>query len=255
MSVDRPTPVSMASPEEPDRAARRLVRTALTGALATLDQHHSGHPYASLVLIATEPDGTPLTLISQLARHTRNLQKDARASLLIDGTAGLGDPMAGGRLTLTGQARPTKSPTALRRFLARHSYARAYANLPDFLPYAFEVAGAHYIGGFGRIVELPATVLQTAVAQAAELVAAEPDIVAHMNADHADAVELCATEIANRPPGAWRMCAIDPDGVDLLHRNSAARLEFASPVRTPEEARSALIELVRQARSRREATT
>jgi len=255
MSVDSPTPALVSGPVDPGRAARRLVRAALKGALATLDRRSPGHPYASLVLIATDPDGTPLTLISQLARHTRNLQHDPRASLLIDGTTGLGDPMTGGRLTLTGGARPTESPTARRRFLARHPYAQAYAGLPDFVPFALEIDSCHYIAGFGRIVDLPAAALVTPVAGAAELVAAEPDIVSHMNSDHAEAVALCATEIAGCPPGAWRMSGLDPEGADLLHCNNAARVEFPTPVRTADEARLALVALVRQGRAQRDGKT
>ena len=41
--------------------ARALVRSALKGALATVHKA-TGHPYASLVLTATQPDGTPVFL-------------------------------------------------------------------------------------------------------------------------------------------------------------------------------------------------
>ena len=106
--------------------ARTMVRAALKGSLATL-MTQSGHPYASLLLTATEPDGSPVFLISTLALHTKNLSGDARASLLIDGTGTDADPMAGSRITLIGTARPTTSPTARRRFLARHP-AAGYAD-------------------------------------------------------------------------------------------------------------------------------
>lgn len=243
MSVDN---LAVSAAPEPAAAARHLIRTALKASLATLDRA-SGHPYASLVLVATDPDGTPLLLISRLALHTQNLGVDARASLLIDGTAELGDPMTGGRLTLTGHARPTTSRTAKARFLARHVSSRTYADFPDFAMYGFEITGCHYIGGFGRIVDL-APVDLLASASAPDLTAAEADIVSHMNTDHADAVALYATEIANGPPGDWRMSGIDPGGFDLLHRNNAVRIDFPHPVRTPAEARMALVALVKQAR-------
>ena len=249
MSVD-----NLAAPgaPEPAAAARHLIRTTLKASLGTLDRA-SGHPYASLVLVAAEPDGTPLLLISRLALHTQNLGVDARASLLIDGTAELGDPMTGGRLTLTGHARPTASATAKTRFLARHASSRAYADFPDFAMYGFEITGCHYIGGFGRIVDLTPAQLLCSVTNAPELTAAEADIVNHMNSDHADALELYARELAQCAPGTWRMCGIDPDGFDLLHCSKAARIEFPSPVRTPSEAREALIALVRKARAQRDA--
>lgn len=236
----------------PAAAARHLIRTALKASLGTLDRA-SGHPHASLVLVAAEPDGTPLLLISRLALHTQNLGVDARASLLIDGTADLGDPMTGGRLTLTGHARPTTSSTAKARFLARHVSARTYADFPDFAMYGFEITGCHYIGGFGRIVDLAPAQLLCNVSDATELTAAETDIVNHMNSDHADALSLYAEELAQCAPGIWRMCGIDPDGFDLLHCSKVARVEFPSPARTPSEAREALIALVKKARAQRNA--
>jgi putative heme iron utilization protein len=122
------------------------MRLARKGTLATLDHRHPGHPYASLVLIATEPDGTPVTLISGLALHTRNLAQDARASLLIEDAGNVGDPLSGGRLTLRGHLRPSVSGTALRRFLARHPSAEAYAALPTSRRSISRLPAA-YIGG------------------------------------------------------------------------------------------------------------
>lgn len=242
-------PTAPAQPEDAARAARRLMRAALKGALATLD-HGTGHPYASLVLVATEPGGAPVFLISRLALHTRNLEKDPRASLLIDATDGLGDPLTGGRLTLTGQARPSTSPTALRRFLARHPSAEGYAGFADFSTYSLEVARGHFIGGFGRIVDLPAAALATVTEDAAPLIEAEPGIIAHMNEDHADAVGLYATALAGAAPGVWRMSGIDPDGADLLHCTRAVRIEFPNRIRSAGEARAMLVSQVQEARSR-----
>jgi putative heme iron utilization protein len=248
MSADEAQPARPAHADDPARAARRLMRTALKAALATLDRE-TGHPYASLILLATAPGGAPLFLISRLAAHTRNLERDPRASILIDGTGGLGEPMTGERLTLTGLARPTTNPVARRRFLARHASAEGYAGFADFAVYELEVAGGHFVGGFGRIVDLPAAALSADVADAQALIEAEPGIVAHMNSDHADAVALYATVLAGAEPGAWRMTGVDPDGVDLLQRTSAARIDFPSRVRNAAEARAMLVSQVQQARA------
>jgi putative heme iron utilization protein len=252
MPADQSPAARATAPEDPARASRHLMRTALKGALATLDRE-TGHPHASLILLATEPAGTPVFLISRLALHTRNLERDPRASILIDGTGGLGDPLTGGRLTVTGLARPSTSPTALRRFLTRHPSAEGYAAFADFSVYELEVARGHYIGGFGKIVDLAPAQLLTDLADAGSLVEAEPGIVAHMNTDHADAVALYATELCGCPAGAWRMTGVDPEGADLLHCTNAARIDFPESVRTPGEARGALVSLVQQARARQQA--
>jgi putative heme iron utilization protein len=220
------------------RAARRLVRTARKGALATLDHRDPSRPYVSLVLVATEPNGAPITLISNLALHTRNLERDARASLLIDGTEGLDDPLTGPRVTLVGRAAPTASGTATRRFLARHPSAEAYAGFPDFRPFALEVTTAHFIGGFGRIVDLSPTILATDTTGADDLVGREADLVLQLNEQLAR--EIGAYAGFEQNAGQLRISGLDPDGADLLHRNKALRVEFGHRVTTPPEVLDAL---------------
>jgi putative heme iron utilization protein len=228
--------------------ARTMMRAALKASLGTLLQP-SGHPYASLLLTATEPDGSPIFLISKLALHTKNLTADARASLLIDATGTDADPMAGSRITLIGEARPTASATARRRFLARHPNA-GYVDFPDFSLYAFDIASAHFIGGFGRIHDLPRSDLVIDTSGAEALIENEPGIVGHMNEDHADAIELYATRLLGGAPGAWRMTGIDPEGCDLVLGARALRLPFAARITNGEEARRELVRLVGEARAK-----
>jgi putative heme iron utilization protein len=202
------------------------------------------------VTIATEPDGTPILLLSRLALHTQNLAADARASLLIDGTSGAGDPLAGGRVTLTGRAEPTPSTTARRRFLARHRDACTYADFPDFQFYCLSIERIHFVGGFGRIVDLGRDDLLLALEGADALVAAEADIVSHMNEDHAGALELYATVLCGAPGGPWRMTGIDPEGCDILLDGDARRILFATRIASPGAARQELVRLTAEARER-----
>jgi len=227
--------------------SRSLIRTALKGALATVHKA-TGHPYASLVLTATEPDGTPVFLISRLALHTQNLESDPRATLLVDGTGNAEDPMTGARVTLIGNVRTTQSATARARFLARHPAAEGYADFADFAFYALQPERAHFIGGFGRIVDLDAANLLLTLEGADPLIAAEPDIVSHMNADHADALELYATKLLGAEAGAWRMTGIDPEGCDLVWGARALRLPFGARIATPADARHELVRLAEDAR-------
>ena len=233
-------------------ASRGLVRSALKGALATLEPG-SGLPYASLVTVATEPDGTPLLLLSRLAVHTRNILADARASLMIDGTGLDGDPLAGGRVTLIGRVEPTGSPTARGRFLARHPGAAMYVDFTDFRFFALRPERAHFIGGFGRIVDLPANDLVHPVHGAERLVEAEAEIVAHMNEDHADTLRLYATALLDGPDAEWRLIGVDPDGCDLLADGRGLRLAFPQRCESPFKVREAFRALAEQARRRKAA--
>src|SRR5256714_2409473 len=84
----------------PKALAKTLLRATRAGTLATLDRN-TGHPFASLVNVATDVDGSPLILTSRLSTHTANLEHDGRASVLLAET-GKGDPLAHPRLTVLG---------------------------------------------------------------------------------------------------------------------------------------------------------
>ena len=227
--------------------ARGLVRRALKAALATIASG-SGYPYASLITVATEASGAPIFLISALAQHTKNLAGDPRASILFDGTSAAGDPLQGARVTLFGKAEKVADEAVRRRFLARHPEAAFYADFPDFAFWRLEIEGAHYIGGFGRIVDLSPAELLVDTRSASDLLAAEPDIIEHMNHDHREAIRLYATRLAGGAEGVWRMSGIDPEGCDLICEGDARRIRFAAPIATPGEARAELVRLVNAAR-------
>ena len=237
----------MPSKAEMAADARAVVRRALKASLATIAAG-GGYPYASLITVATAASGAPVFLISGLAQHTKNLAKDQRASILFDGTGAAGDPLQGARVTLFGKAEKTDEEAARRRFLARHPEAAFYAGFPDFAFWRLEVEGAHYIGGFGRIVDLSPAELLVPTEGAEELLAAEPGIIEHMNEDHADAVRLYATRLAGAPEGFWRMVGIDPEGCDLMFEGDARRIRFKAPIASPSEARKELVRLAQQAR-------
>src|SRR5262245_12971483 len=232
---------------DPKAAAKKLLREARSGALATL-MAGSGDPYCSLVNVATAPDGAPLLLISRLAVHTKNILADPRVSLMLDERK-QGDPLEGARVMLMGTAAVTEDAQARRRYLLRQPDAEMFAGFSDFSFYQVTLKAAHLVAGFGRIVDLaPADVL-TEVADASALIAAEPEIIEHMNNDHADAVRLYATKLLGAPDGDWRCVGCDPDGLELQNGRTALRLPFPERVRAPGVLRQVLKQMAEQARA------
>ena len=208
----------------------------------------SGDPYCSLVNVATAADGAPLLLISRLALHTKNIEVDPRVSLMIDERKE-GDPLQGGRVMLMGTAAVTKDPNARRRYLDRQPEAEGFASFADFSFYQVTLKAIHLVAGFGRIVDLkPADVL-TATDDAGELVAAEPQVLEHMNQDHAEACRLYATKLLGAPDGAWRCVGCDPEGLELQLDRMALRLPFPQRVSAPTVLRQVLKDLADQARA------
>ena len=232
---------------DPKAAAKKLLREGRSGALATL-MPGSGDPYCSLVNVATAADGAPLLLISKLAVHTKNILADPRVSLMIDERKA-GDPLEGGRVMLMGTAAVTDDKDARRRYLERQPEAEAFAGFADFAFYKVTLKAAHLVAGFGRIVDLKPSDVLTPIDDAAELTDAEPDILAHMNADHADTCRLYATRLLGASDGAWRCVGCDPEGIELQLDRTALRLPFPQRVRAPGVLRVMLKQLADQARA------
>lgn len=235
------------SPAEQARALARACRKAvLATSLQPTEPGQPALPYASLVLVAFDHDATPLLLISQLAEHTRNIQASAAVSLLCDGTEGYAEPLTGPRTTLLARAELTDEPRYRARFLARHPGAAMYADFKDFAFYKLTVSRAHIVAGFGRIHWFDDFRYDGDWAALAE---AEAGIVAHMNEDHADAVQLYASKLLRLGGEGWQLCGVDPEGADLIGQDGhLARLAFDKPVRDAEGARVELVRLVKRAR-------
>jgi heme iron utilization protein len=232
--------------------AKGLLRSTRAGALATIDRN-TGHPFASLVNVATDIDGSPLILVSRLSTHTANLEVDGRASLLLAST-GKGDPLAHPRLTLLGSflqiaREDPELPRIRRRFLARHPKSELYAGFGDFSFWRLQTVSAHLNGGFARAADLKAADVMTDVSGADGLIDAEEGAVTHMNDDHAEAVRLYATKLLGGEDGPWRLTGLDPDGLDLARGDATLRLPFVEHVTSAEQLRKVVVDLAAKARA------
>ncbi len=232
--------------DSPGFQARRLLRAARAGTLATTGP--GGQPFASLVTPATAPDCSPLLLLSSLAEHTRHLRADPRCAILAAGEPEGANPQTAPRITVTGTAEPVEDAALKARWLAIHPYAALYADFADFSLWRIRPAAALLVGGFARATRLRASDLLPDPDAVAALTSAEAGIIAHCNADHADAMALLGGR-----PGAWRMVAVDFDGFDLAPGDPEAgpvhRIAWSAPVRSADAVRGELIRRVRRARS------
>ena len=231
--------------------ARSLLRRSRQGALATL-MPSSGDPYCSLVNVASHPDGSPILLISRLARHTQNILKDSRVSLMLDERAG-GDPLEGARIMLAGraeQAADGEVAVLRRRYLAAHPSAEAFVNFKDFSFFQITPSGAHLVAGFGRIVDLEPRQFLTDLSGAEALLEAEQGAVDHMNEDHREAMNLYATRLLGAEAADWRCTGCDPDGIDLQAGAKTLRLDFPERVTNATALRKMLVRLAAEARAR-----
>jgi heme iron utilization protein len=244
--------VNIPTPSHAERA-RTLVSRMSTGTLCTLALEPEGYPYGSFVTIAFD-DGNPVFLISGLAEHTKNLEQDHRASLLV-AENGAEDPLANGRVTILGPCTRVEGDDGRARgaFLTAHPNAAYYADFRDFSFWKLRVNAIRYIGGYGRMSWISPD----------DWHAAEPDplapfaagTIAHMNADHGDAMVLyCKAFSKATDVTSAKMTGVDRYGFDMsaktLEGPRPVRVAFPKPVSTPAEVRAALIAMVNDARSR-----
>jgi putative heme iron utilization protein len=148
-----------------------------------------------------------------------------------------------------GKMAPIEDERLMARFVNRHPSAATSAGFGDFRLYRMDLARAHLVAGFGRIRWIEGSeILLTGDHRA--LAAAEESIIAHMNSDHADAVNHIARHVAgNARSEGWRMTGIDPEGADFRSAGTIARAVFRTLIWDAGAARSELVHLARAERA------
>tara|TARA_Y100000588_G_scaffold221701_1_gene235603 strand:+ start:239 stop:1090 length:852 start_codon:yes stop_codon:yes gene_type:complete len=232
--------------------ARTLASKMGTATLCTMSVEPQGYPYGSFVTYALY-EGNPIFLISSLAEHTKNLNNDSKASLLIAET-GEGNPLALGRVTLIGECKKlqdSKREAVKKIFIEKHQDAKFYVDFKDFFFYKLMVSEVRYIGGFGRMSWVNDK--QWFEAEPDPLAPYSLDIIEHMNEDHVDTMVLyCKTMSKAKDTSGASMTGIDRYGFEMSAKTSNGprpiRLGFENEVKDAEEARKELVRMAKKAR-------
>jgi heme iron utilization protein len=246
-----------ASPQLPEPSHAERIRTlislTLVGTLSTISRKQPGFPFGSLMPFALDSAGGPLFLISNMAMHTQNLRAEPRCSLFVGQANADGDPLGSARATLIGLAEsvPASELYSVREaYLARHENSRYWVDFSDFSFFRLQPVDLYYVGGFGVMGWVDAKDYEDAVPD--PLANAAPGILAHMNADHVDSMNLLARFHAGVDATEATMTSVDRLGFTLrLKANEGikgVRINFPHEVATPMETRMVLVEMVRQAR-------
>lgn len=205
--------------------ARNLLRAHRYGVLSTLSKKFDGFPFGSITPYMVDHDGSLLILISTLAEHTKNIQADARVSLICHNQR---DPhiQTQGRVTVLGLAEAVSDKAGVGvRYLRYFPEAQTYFEMHDFGFYRIRPTAIRYIGGFGRIhwVQMG----NYAVADAAQQAAREAEALAAWNAQSA---RLIAELQQQHGVVANEVLAVgwDSDGVDVRWHHDVWRLALTS---------------------------
>ena len=234
----------------PSAAARALLRRHHAGTLATLSHRLGGYPFGSVVPFVLDHAARPVMLVSRLAEHTRNIEADRRASLLVSEPTV--DVQAGARLTLVGDvARVTGNLGALRaRYLRYFPDAGRLLELGDFAFHRLEPLQIRYIAGFAELHWISAADF---VPPANALADDETTVLARINAEHADALRDFCRFFHGRDMGPAVVIGVDCDGCDLRAGNTSPhavlRVDFEQAAITADEASERLNALAQKIRA------
>ena len=240
---------------EPTHAerARTLVSKGGHSSLSTMSQRCAGYPFGSVMPYADD-GGEPLFLISTMAMHTQNLEGSGQATLLVAEPASGGEMLGAARVSLVGDARRVDEPSlpgARECYLSAHPSSAQWIDFDDFSLWRLTVCDVYFVGGFGVMGWVAAE----------EYLSAEPDpllssssaIIEHMNEDHADALVLLARTSGHPTCEQARMTAVDRLGFHAALQTSEGprglRLAFPAEVRSANQCREALVQLVQAARA------
>ena len=225
------------------RPARELLLKEYRGVLSTHSKSMPGFPFGSVVPYCLDADGNPLILISRIAQHTHNLQKDPKCSLLV-GEREAEDVQAVGRLTVMAEAHKLVDEAAIEaaaeRYYRYFADAANYHKAHDFDFWVLQPVRHRYIGGFGAIHWLDQVTLTNPFAGKAEA-----SMIEHMNSDHANAIAHYV-ELSDLPRSApAQLVGIDSEGMHLRIGQGVHWLPFPSICNTPTQVREALVLLAR----------
>jgi putative heme iron utilization protein len=241
-------PTNSARPSAAEQA-RTIAAANNAATLATLTS--DGDPWASLVAYGLL-NGAPVLCVSNLAEHGRNLAAHPRASLSIVTASSDADPLATGRITLAGTVTPPAADESAARAAYLHAVpgSRFYLEFSDFTLWVLRVERVRWVGGYGRMDS--ATGEQYLAAEPDPVTPAAAAAIAHLNADHADALAAMAQVFGGYPDTANAVCTdIDRYGLDLrVHTPRGVaytRVGFPEPLSSASQLRSVTAELARAA--------
>ncbi len=136
-----------------------LIRAQRYAAIGTLRE---GAPFVSMILYAASPDFQAFyTLISKLAHHTQDIQKDPRVSLMLieSGNNVSADPQQLARVSINGEAIPVSPDdpeyeSIQSLYIEKHPQAAFNLTLKDFTFYRIVPRHARYVAGFAQAFNL-----------------------------------------------------------------------------------------------------
>jgi heme iron utilization protein len=150
--------------EQSEQTLARLIRSTRIAALGTL---HDGEPNLAMVAYAFAEDFSAFYIhVSKLGKHTADMEKDPRVSLLItEADDHRADPQTLSRVSIRGTAEVLPRTGAdyaqvKEIYLQRFPESEQLFGLGDFNLWKLTPRGGRFVAGFGRAFNLVPEVLR-----------------------------------------------------------------------------------------------
>jgi putative heme iron utilization protein len=237
------------------QASRDFVTLHRTGVLSTNSKSNAGFPFGSVVPYDIDSWGRIIIYVALISEHFKNISTDQRASLLILDPYGMHDPQSSARATLLVQFSqiPADDRSAVEEsYLARFPGSVNHEIAHNFVYLRAEPKRVRWIGGFGDVGWV----------DGAEFAKCAPDplrycgleVIEHMNDDHAPALADLVRAYSAFDPSKYLVQMTDLRSTQMSislsghHERHEVTIEFTSPVRSAEDCRRVMIELLGKAR-------
>ena len=220
-----------------------MVRHFRSGVLATQSLKFPGYPYASALPFCTDQQGRVVVLVSHLAEHTQNADHDRRVSFLVAPSGAEVQEQA--RVTLIGDLIPTEDAAVTARYLRYFPESERFLSIGGFRFFRLEPLSLRYIAGFASIHTISG---ERYLAPPLAIAEAESEILAHMNAEHANNLRGYCQHVYNRAVESARMMGIDCDGFDVVADAEVLRFDFDGEIKDAGAARAELVNLAKASR-------
>ena len=224
--------------------ARRLVRKFTSGVLATQSLKFPGYPYASSLPFCTDQRGRIVVLISHLAEHTQNADRDPKTGFLVSPLTR--DLQEQARVSMVGDIAPVEDAGIASRYLRFFPEARQFLQIGGFRFFRMEPRSLRYIAGFASIHTIPA---DTYLAPTYPIADAEGEVIEHMNGEHAHNLFDYCRYVYGKTPEIAEMIGVDCDGFDMRADGEIRRIDFTAEVKDAGEARTELVRLAQVSRA------
>lgn len=229
---------------------RAHMLTCHAGTLATLCRAElplAGYPVPSVVPFVLDDDFRPVILIADIAEHTHNALADPRASLFIRAGDDRGNVQTQWRIGMIGDLLPVPEAEVAEMAARYGRYfpeSRDYHRTHGFRYFRLHTKKYRVIMGFGAIRWLKA---EAVYEKSAFAEAAKAPVLAHMNADHPEAMRGYLRQRGLNVDVADRVEMIDVHQYGFTLRHAGARhfIPFAQPAHTAQAVREQLVALAR----------